>query len=109
MTAPRGAQRVLFALAAALLALGAWAGGSASRRPLTVAVADDPALDVRIDLNRSSASDLESLPGVGAALAARIAAHRTAHGPFRSVEELGLVAGVGEALIGRLRPLVKVD
>ena len=103
---PRASQRVLLAGAAALLAFTLFAAQRAARTPLESPVPDDPALEVRIDLNAATAAELEALPGIGAALAARIVAEREARGGFRSVDDLERVPGVGEKLVGRLRPLV---
>jgi competence protein ComEA len=61
-----------------------------------------------IDLNRATESDLESLPGIGPALAQAIINHREQNGPFRSVDELADVRGIGQAKLDLLRPLVKV-
>jgi competence protein ComEA len=61
---------------------------------------------VLIDLNRATADELETLPGVGPATAAAILAHRDQHGPFSSVEELLDVRGIGEAKLEQIRPLV---
>src|SRR5690606_20928295 len=58
----------------------------------------------RIDPTRASADELDRLPRVGPALAARIVAHREEHGPFRSLAELDAVPGVGPALLGSLAP-----
>jgi competence protein ComEA len=104
MTWSPAAQRVLFVFAAALFAGSLLA--VASRRPLTHAVPDDPRLELLIDLNRATPLELEALPGVGPALAARIAAHRAARGPFRRVEDLREVPGVGEKLANSLQPYV---
>lgn len=60
------------------------------------------------DLNTASASDLEDLPGVGPVLAGRIIQWRSDNGPFRSVDELGEVTGIGDAILEQLRPLVRV-
>lgn len=60
-----------------------------------------------VDVNRATTAQLESLPGIGPALAARIMAHRERNGPFRSPEELGEVPGIGAAKLDRLRPLVR--
>jgi len=105
---PRAAQRVLIVLAAALLALGVVLGGKVSQRSTAVSVPDDPSLDVRLDLNSATLADLETLPGVGTALAGRIDAYRSKHGPFNSVDELRQVPGFGEKLVAALRPLVSV-
>ena len=105
---PRAAQRVLIVLAAGLLTLGAVLGGKAARRPIAITVPDDPGLDVKLDLNSATPADLETLPGVGTALAGRIDAYRKTHGPFRSVDELMQVPGFGDKLVRTLRPLVAV-
>ena len=61
----------------------------------------------RVDLNRADAGELDRLPGIGPVLAARIVEHRRRHGPFRSVDELRAVRGVGPRLLERLRPGVR--
>lgn len=59
-----------------------------------------------VDLNRATASELDELPGVGPATAAAIIDHRTRSGPFRSVDDLIEVRGIGEAKLEALRDLV---
>jgi competence protein ComEA len=59
-----------------------------------------------IDVNAASAAELERLPRVGPALAARIVAWREAHGPFESIEDLRHVRGIGPATARMLAPLV---
>lgn len=61
-----------------------------------------------IDLNRASATELETLPGIGPSLAQAIVDHRTRHGPFSSVDELLDVRGIGPTRLEQLRALVKV-
>jgi len=61
-----------------------------------------------IDLNRATADQLESLPGVGPSIAAAIIDHRERKGPFGSVDELVDVRGIGPARLEQLRPLVRV-
>ncbi|HHC08355.1 MAG TPA: ComEA family DNA-binding protein [Actinobacteria bacterium] len=57
-----------------------------------------------IDLNRADAAELEQLDGVGPVLARRIVEYRAAHGPFRTVEDLLDVPGIGEAKLAAIRP-----
>jgi len=59
-----------------------------------------------LDLNRASAADLEQLPGIGPAKAKAIVEHRERYGPFRSVDDLLNVKGIGPKLLERVRPLV---
>lgn len=60
-----------------------------------------------IDLNHSSATELEALPGVGPVLAARIVAFRESNGPFNAVEDLLDVGGIGEAKLGAMRDAIE--
>lgn len=59
-----------------------------------------------IDLNTAAPEDLERLPGIGPAKAEAIAAYRTEHGPFRTVDQLMEVSGIGEATLEALRPYI---
>ncbi|HEX5581567.1 MAG TPA: helix-hairpin-helix domain-containing protein, partial [Gemmatimonadaceae bacterium] len=52
----------------------------------------------RVDVDRASAEELETLPRIGPALARRIVADRDSLGPFGSLEELQRVRGIGPAL-----------
>jgi competence protein ComEA len=60
-----------------------------------------------LSLSTATPEQLDSLPGIGAVLAARIVAWRTAHGPFRSVDQLGDVPGIGPSLLGQLTGAVQ--
>ena len=59
-----------------------------------------------ISINRSSREELEKLPGIGPALAARIVEQRERYGPFRRAEHLMMVRGISERRFRRLRPFV---
>ena len=63
---------------------------------------------VPVDLNEAGAAELESLPGIGPVTAAAIVAHRQREGPFRSVESLQEVTGIGPVKLGRIEDLVTV-
>jgi competence protein ComEA len=59
-----------------------------------------------VSLNRSMEAELETLPGIGPALAARIIAWREANGGFKKVEDLQKVSGIGEKLLAGLKEQV---
>jgi competence ComEA-like helix-hairpin-helix protein len=59
-----------------------------------------------IDLDVASATEIEALPRIGPALANRIVASRDSLGPFRSIEGLRRVKGMGAATLERLAPLI---
>jgi competence protein ComEA len=63
---------------------------------------------VKLELNSATAAQLETLPGIGPALAKRIVDYRKQHGPFAKVEELLDVEGIGEGKLADIKGLVYV-
>lgn len=61
-----------------------------------------------VNLNTATVEQLQTLPGVGPVLAARIIDHRTQHGPFTTVAELRDVTGIGDAKFNELKDRVTV-
>ncbi len=66
----------------------------------------DTGSDGKVAVNRADAAALETLPGVGPVLAARILTHRDTEGAFATVEDLLDVPGIGEGRLAALRDLV---
>ena len=69
-----------------------------------IAVAAEPAGVVNI--NTASSEELQMLPRVGPALAERIIAFREANGPYRTIDEIVAVKGIGESSFARLEPYI---
>ena len=67
-----------------------------------------PVAGALVNLNTASASELETLPGIGEVIAQRIVDHRTANGPFASVDQLLDVSGIGDSILESIRELVTV-
>jgi len=61
-----------------------------------------------ININTAPASELESLPGVGPKMAARIIEYRQKNGPFKKIEELMNVRGLGEKNFLKLKEQLTV-
>jgi competence protein ComEA len=61
-----------------------------------------------IDINQATAEDFQKLPGIGPELARRIVAFRKKHGPFRRVEDLLVIRGIGHKKWKAIRPYLKV-
>lgn len=60
-----------------------------------------------VDINSANAEQLsESLQGVGPQKAAAIVAYREQHGPFRSLDDLTKVKGVGPNLLEKNKDLI---
>jgi competence protein ComEA len=68
-----------------------------------------PSTSTTVNLNTASAVDLEALPGIGAKTAARIVEYRQKNGPFKKIEELMNVRGVGEKNFLKLKPQITVS
>jgi len=62
----------------------------------------------RIDINRAEPWLLEALSGIGEVLAQRIVDYRSENGPFRRVEDLLHVSGIGEAIFENIRNYITV-
>jgi competence protein ComEA len=84
--------RVVACLIGTLLAPRAWAG---------------KAVDGVVNLNTADVGVLGLLPGVGPAKAAQIVAYRKRH-PFRTVDELVRIKGIGRKMVRHLRPHLAV-
>lgn len=63
----------------------------------------------QVDLNKASAEELATIPGIGVALAQRIVEFREKEGAFRRVEDLMKVKGIGEKSFQKMQPHIKVD
>ncbi|MDX2148969.1 MAG: helix-hairpin-helix domain-containing protein [Planctomycetota bacterium] len=63
----------------------------------------------RININTASQAELETLPGIGPTLARRILEHRAKQGPFKRVDDLTDVKGVGDKILAQVRPLARVE
>jgi competence protein ComEA len=61
-----------------------------------------------VNINSASTTDLEALPGIGAKTAARIIEYRQKNGPFKKIEELMNVRGVGEKNFLKLKEQITV-
>lgn len=62
----------------------------------------------QVNLNTASAEELQRLPGVGPSRAVAIVAYRDRH-PFRRVEELMRIRGIGRKTFRRLRPMLTLE
>jgi len=78
-----------------VLVICAIAGGADSSQPSGV-----------VNINTASSEELQLLPRVGPSLAGRIIEFRQANGPFRSVDEILAVKGIGESSFEKLEPYI---
>ena len=83
-------------------------GVQASQSKAPVSSAAKPAVAGTVNINTASAADLVTLPGIGAKTAERILEYRQKNGPFKKVEELMNVRGVGEKNFLKLRNQISI-
>lgn len=86
------------------VAVTAGSGSKTKPRP----AAAKPQWNGPLDLNTATASQLETVPGIGPALAGRIVEYRKQHGPFKTYEELDQVSGIGKATLEKFRAYLYV-
>ena len=72
-------------------------GNAPTAKPLTI-----------VNLNTANATELATLPGIGDKTAGRIIEYRQKNGPFKKVEELMNVQGIGEKSFLKLKPQLTV-
>jgi comEA protein len=89
-------RRIMMALVALSLVL---ASGS-------LAVSKEMASPV--NLNTATAGQLQTLPGIGPKKAGAIISYRSQNGPFKRVDDLVQVKGIGPKTLSKLRPLVTI-
>ncbi len=72
-----------------------------------------PKVDVKLEahaqpvnINKAGVVELQTLRGVGPALAGRIMKYREEHGPFKKVEDLNLVNGIGDSKLSKIKDQV---
>jgi len=76
----------------------------------SLAAAADPGSSAGVvNINTADADQLQLLPRVGPALAGRIIAYRQANGPFKTIEEIVAVKGIGESSLERLEPYLATN
>jgi competence protein ComEA len=82
--------------------------GQAPRAAAARAKAKPAASGATVNINTASAAELDALPGIGAKTAALIIEYRQKNGPFKKIEELMNVRGVGEKNFLKLRAQLSV-
>ena len=61
-----------------------------------------------VNINTASQQELDTLAGIGPALAQRIIAYRTAKGPFTKIEDIQNVSGIGAVTFEKIKDLITV-
>lgn len=88
----------------------AQSGGETGYTVTTERAAEEATAPVRVlvDINTATAEELDTLTGIGPALAQAIVDYRAEHGDFTSAEDLLAVKGIGEAKLAELRDEITI-
>lgn len=103
------ARRWLILLTLLLLAFSLSGCTKRTRTRFANAPAQPNQTSPRININTADDTALETLPGIGKGLAARIIEHREKYGPFRRPEHLIMVRGISERRFRSLQASITVD
>lgn len=68
-----------------------------------------PDTSAKLDLNTASIDELQRLPKIGPKMAQRIVEFRRQYGPFRKLDDLQQVKGIGEKTLQILKPYIKIS
>jgi competence protein ComEA len=97
---------MLLVISSAGFAGPADAGFTGQAKPAAAKAAAAPTSPINI--NTATASQLDELPGIGARTAQAIVDQRQKNGPYKKIEELMNVKGIGEKSFLKLKPLITV-
>ncbi|BBJ27901.1 ComEA family DNA-binding protein [Athalassotoga saccharophila] len=61
----------------------------------------------KININSATAKEIENLPSIGQIKAREIVSYREVHGPFRNLEDLKKVSGIGTKTIQKIKDLIE--
>jgi len=101
-------MRTFLSLVAAVMLAGAHPHAAAAAQQSTGSRTAAKASAGVVNINTASATELDGLPGIGAKTAARIVEYRQKNGPFKRIEELMNVRGVGEKNFLKLKAQIIV-
>lgn len=100
---------VLLLLGLTFLTLHAWQIGGFHGETVDIERLPESVSQYRLDVNTATWVEWSQLDGIGETLARRIVEDREAHGPFRSLDDLGRVRGLGPKTLEKMSPWLSFE
>jgi competence ComEA-like helix-hairpin-helix protein len=75
----------------------------------TIQVVETMQVGELININTASVQELDKLPGIGPTTAQKIIDYRTQNGPFRTIEEIMYVSGIGATLFDEIKSFITIE
>ena len=66
-------------------------------------------INKKVNINKASQEELDSLPGIGPSTARKILEYRKQNGNFKNIEDIKEVSGIGEAKFEKIREMITVN
>ena len=63
----------------------------------------------KVNINKASQEELDSLPGIGPSTASKILEYRKQNGNFKNIEDIKEVSGIGESKFEKIREMITVN
>ncbi len=100
---------VWFLILISAIGIGAYVGYQviANQRLIDIDEVPQRKAEFQVDINSADWPEFSNLPGIGDDTARRIVMHREQHGPFRSIEQLKEVRGIGTKKLEQIRKYLK--
>ncbi|MGJ7921440.1 helix-hairpin-helix domain-containing protein [Neobacillus sp. LXY-4] len=72
-------------------------------------MADGNSASDKVNINTAEASELETLPGIGPSKSAAIIEYREKNGPFKSIEDIQSISGIGQKTFEKLKDKITIQ
>jgi len=99
-------RNILLVIGVVILAGSMLRAGSGFRQQPATSHFSPESTNITVDINSASAEQLETVPGIGPVLAARIVERRLRQGPFQDGEALKKVKGIGDKKLQQLKKYI---